>query len=160
MANTLSQVPITTDSNSPFTAKRSRVVQSKCYQLLTGKYHHHETYKTAQDVDPECSKVKEYCLSRWPSQKDIQPELMPYWKMRNFLNLHENLLLYNSRIVVPTALRKETLDKIHTGHQGTERCCMRAKTAVWWPAMTQEIEEMVHECVVCAKEAIPRREPL
>ena len=117
-------------------------------------------YKTAQDDDPVCSEVKKYCLSRWPNQKEILPELMPYWKMRSFLNLHENLFLYNTCIVVPTALRRETLDKIHAGHQGTERCCMRAKTAVWWPAMTKEIEEMVRKCEVCAKEATPRREPL
>ena len=37
---------------------------------------------------------------------------------------------------------------------------MRAKTAVWWPAMTKEIEERVQKCEVCVKEATPRREPL
>ena len=77
-------------------------------------------YRRAQSTDPECSRVKEYCRIGWPKGK-IEQELMPYWRAQSYLTLKDDLLLYGSRIVVPTPLRKETLEKVHAGHQGRER---------------------------------------
>ena len=36
----------------------------------------------------------------------------------------DNLLLFKGRIVIPECLQKGTLEKIHNGHQGVERCRM------------------------------------
>ena len=52
----------------------------------------------------------------------MEPELIPYWKARKYLTLKDDLLLHGNRIVIPTPLRKETLEKVHAGHQGVERC--------------------------------------
>ena len=59
------------------------------------------------------------------------------------------MLLYNERIVVPKALRKETLQKIHSGHQGVERCRARVAMSVWWPGVTSDVREMVQSCKEC-----------
>jgi transposase InsO family protein len=37
---------------------------------------------------------------------------------------------------------------------------MRARAAIWWPGLSQHIEDRIKHCVVCAKESTPRREPL
>ena len=42
--------------------------------------------------------------------------------------------MYGQRMVVPKALQAETLSKLHKGHQGKVRRCLRAKMSVWWPA--------------------------
>ena len=52
------------------------------------------------------------------------------------------------------------MEKIHEGHQGVERCRMRARSSVWWPGVTSQIQQFVENCRTCAKEARPRREPL
>ena len=70
------------------------------------------------------------------------------------------LLLYGKRIVVPEALRKQTLQKIHTGHQGIQRCKFRAKASVWWPGILHDIENMVQQCSICARVASPHMEPM
>jgi len=47
--------------------------------------------------------------------------MKPYWTVRGNLTLHDELLLYGGKIVVPKQLQKKqkkTLKKIHTGHQG------------------------------------------
>ena len=50
-----------------------------------------------------------------------------------------NLLLYGSRIVVPASLQKDTLEKIHQGHQGIKRCRMRAQIClVAWDLYTDQ----------------------
>ena len=74
--------------------------------------------------------------------------------------MHQGLLLYGNRIVVPTALQKDTLTKIHQGHQGVERCLLRAKQSVWWPGITQQIYNFVKQCSTCVKYPTPNNEPM
>ena len=110
--------------------------------------------------DAECSKVREYCQTNWPAKYSIESSLKPYWKVRGSLTLCNDLLLYNSRIVVPPSLRRETMLKIHEGHQGVERCRERVRSSVWWPGVTSQVKQFVENCRECARVARPRREPL
>ena len=71
-----------------------------------------------------------------------------------------NLLLYCRRIVVPRSLQQETLKKIYAGHQGIQRCRLRAQSSVWWPGLSSQINEMVKNCQKCSKEFTEKREPL
>ena len=102
----------------------------------------------------------EYCRSKWPDRNSIESPLKPLWKVRDSLTICEQLLLFNNRIVVPSAMRREAFNKIHEGHQGTERCCWRAKSSVWWPGITTQIKQIVENCKSCAKTVKHRREPL
>ena len=84
-----------------------------------------------------------------------------YWKARGNLFLDsEGLLLYGSRVVVPHSLRQETLKRIHNGHQGIQWCRLRAKISVLWPGISKEIENTIKQCHFCARESIPKREPM
>ena len=116
-----------------------------------------ETYRKAQSSDKVCSSVKEFCTSGWHL---VEAELLPYWKVRNSLSLHNGLLLYHSRIVVPDSLQDETLEKIHEGHQGIKRCRAIFNSSVWWPGVSRNIEEKIRNCTSCAKENVPKKEPL
>ena len=86
--------------------------------------------------------------------------ITPYWKVRGSITVHDGLLLYNQHIVVPRSLQRETLDRIHEGHQGIERCRMRTKTSVWWPGISSQITTLVENCPTCVMESKHRREPL
>jgi hypothetical protein len=55
----------------------------------------------------------------------------------------EGILMRHQRIVIPSVLRSEILDKIHSGHLGIQKCRERAAQSVWWPRMSAEILEMV-----------------
>ena len=117
-------------------------------------------YCQAQERDPVCSRAAEYCQSGWPAKQVIEQEHIPYWKVRSFLSMHDHLLLYNDRIVVPCSLREETISRLHEGHQGIERCCMCAKYSVWWPGISKQLTEAVSNCQECARDASPRNYPL
>ena len=119
-----------------------------------------KVYQVAQAQDAECARVMEYCKAGWPKKAVEEHNLASYWKARASLTVCNDLLLYDDRIVVPLSLRKETLQRIHDGHQGVERCRVRAKAAVWWPHISREIADMVKLCPTCAKDASQRREPL
>ena len=63
-------------------------------------------------------------------------------------------------IVVPRACRKETLDKIHSGHLGIQRCKLRVQQSVWWPGVSKEIESLVKHCRICARTTTTHKEPM
>ena len=119
-----------------------------------------EIYSSEQAKDPVCCKVMEYCRTGWPRKHVIPPDLIPYWKLRSSFTIYNDVLLFNERTVIPPALQKETLQKIHEGHQGIERCRTRARTSVWWPNVSKQIADMVQNCPECTRLSRQRKEPL
>ena len=119
-----------------------------------------ESYRKAQNEDEICNQTIGYCNTGWPQKHLVEKSMIPYWKQRGYLTVHKGLLLFNHRIVVPQSKRKETLEKVHAGHQGIERCRMRIRSSIWWPGISKEVERMVQQCRDCAKVARSQREPL
>ena len=46
-------------------------------------------------------------------------------------------------------MRAEMLQYIHDGHQGKERCLLRARNTVFWPKITYDIQELIEKCIIC-----------
>ena len=59
----------------------------------------------------------------------------------------------DSRLIIPSSLRLDTLDKIHAGHQGIQvrKCRDRDRESVWFPGISKQIEDMVTTCPTCHK---------
>ena len=120
-----------------------------------------EDYRKAQVADPVCLTVMKYCQQEWPDQHNIASEIKPYWKVRGNLTVtKDSLLMYDRRIVVAKSMQRQTLEKIHTGHQGIERCRLQAKSSVWWAGISQTIANVVQQCSACAKHRTSRSEPM
>ena len=107
--------------------------------------------KEAQDEDPICRQIKNYCLEGWPDKFHLNDALKPYWLARGELIVVHGILLKSKRIVVLSAMKLQILNKIHEGHQEIVKCRERAKTSVWWPGLSHEVQDMVENCKVCAK---------
>ena len=46
-------------------------------------------------------------------------------------------------------MRPEMLQYVHEGHQGKERCLLRARNTVFWPKMTYNVQELIEKCIIC-----------
>ena len=57
-------------------------------------------------------------------------------------------------------MRLEVLDKICKAHMAINKCRERAKQAVWWLALSKQIQDMVENCQVYLKHTVNRPEPL
>ena len=126
--------------------------------MLPASKHRLQEFCIAQDKDSTCLQAK-WCTHGWPTKSPTaNPEMIPFWQVRSSFTVCDNLLLHNQRVVIPTSLRKEILQKIHEGHQGIELCRARARCSVWWPGITKRIAEMVRQCHVCAQETQQRKE--
>ena len=118
-----------------------------------------ETYRTAQAKDTICSKLIDYCTSGWPARSKLPRELKDFWRFRGELTMSDTLLLYQARIVVPLSMQQITLEKIHQGHQGIERCRQRVSSSVWWPGVSKDMENFVRSCPTCQMTTQPNRQP-
>jgi hypothetical protein len=72
-----------------------------------------------------------------------------FWAIRMDLSIDDGLVLYNGRIVVPQAARRDILKKLHSSHQGITRTKRRARQALYWPGMSNDIVLLVEGCQPC-----------
>ena len=82
--------------------------------------------------------LRQYCNEGWPDSTRVPDALKPYWQTKDDLSVVHGLLLKAERIVIPTAISLETLDRVQEGHQGVTKCRERAKRVLWWPGLLNE----------------------
>ena len=96
------------------------------------------------DRDPILSRVRDIVLKGWVGDT-TDPELQPYNQKQLELSVQDGLVLWGSRVVVPSAGRESMLELLHEGH--SEMCRMKqlARSYVWWPTMQEDIQKKVRE---------------
>ena len=55
----------------------------------------------AQANKPVCNTLISYCSAGWPVKFSLPDSMKPYRKYQGELSVHDNLLLYQSRLVIP-----------------------------------------------------------
>ena len=119
----------------------------KCSDIMRSKI------KNETLNDSEMRQVIDYIVNGWPKYKcDCTETTKLYWPHRAELCVYDGYIIFHDRIVIPTALRAEILERIHTGHQGRERCKRLARNAVFWPRINQDIDMIVDKCLECLKQ--------
>ena len=81
----------------------------------------------------------------WGANEDIQP----YRKIKDELCVDGDLILRNTRIVMPSELQDQTLQLAHEGHPGVVRTKQLLREKVWWPRMYEDVEHAVGACHSC-----------
>lgn len=111
--------------------------------------------------DPICSKLITLALGGWPSEKSqLDESIKPYWGFRGEITVVDGLLLKGDRLVIPSTLRANILEKIHEGHLGIVKCRERARSSVWWIGLSSQIEDTVNSCYICSEARNDSAEPL
>jgi transposase InsO family protein len=113
-----------------------------------------------QQSDPVLQTIAKYSETAWPERKNLDIMCSEYWSVRDEIAVEDGLLMRGCRLIIPTKMRTDILERIHGGHQGITKCRMRARESVWWPGISTQIEEMIKRCQVCIPEATVRHEPL
>ena len=54
-------------------------------------------------------------------------------------------------MMIPKILRRSILEQLHAAHLGINKTCARANQIVYWPRMTNQIENLVSNCAICNK---------
>ena len=138
--------------------------------------------------DNQMMKLIHYIQAGFPETKDHLPlELHEFWIVRYSLFIidgvimcsdrkreldHNKLLSHSSifqddvyRIVIPPSLRKEVISVLHSAHQGVTAMNERARSIVYWPGITNDIQRCRENCNSCnliapSNPRLPPIEPL
>lgn len=109
-----------------------------------------EELRDSARTDPDYVKLHHCVTSGFPSDRYALPRpLLPYWKIRDNLHADGDLVLYGMRIVVPNALRRRILARLHDSHRGVEATKRRAGQTVFWPGINSDIANTVQSCEPC-----------
>ena len=90
-------------------------------------------------------------------------ELKLFSKLKHELTMNEpsNVILRDTRLVMPHSLRKKSIEISHEGHQGLVKTKRLPRAKVWFPQIDKMVEEMIAKCIPCRATGPPNRpEPL
>ena len=104
---------------------------------------------SSNDLDQICVETRKdltlnllihYILNGWPcDQRQLPQELHPYWNFWEDLSVEDRIATKGSRLLMPSTLQRKALEQIHEGHQGVEKCMLKARESVFWPGISDEI---------------------
>ena len=116
--------------------------------------------KAAQD--PTYQKLIITIQSSFPANKQkTDSDLHTFWDVRDRLSTIDGIVYLDYRILIPSKLRKITLEHLHSAHQGTAKMKARASQTVYWPGMDKSIKNYSNTCSSCSKYAPSQQtEPL
>ena len=75
------------------------------------------------------------------------------WNVRDSLYIHDGVIMYQDRALIPPTLRKRILQHLHAAHQGVSAMEQRARAIVYWPGMTTDIRATRESCQECNRNA-------
>ncbi|GFO20542.1 Pol polyprotein [Plakobranchus ocellatus] len=136
-------------------------IMSATVQLPATKQRLQEIRK-ASESDETLKKVKHHIITGWPSHRGTtEPKVQAFCNLRHNLHVENNIVFFENRMIIPEALRKDILQKLHSSHLGVDKCKSRARESIFWPGITKDIELHVNKCTTCAKfRNSNRKEPM
>lgn len=100
--------------------------------------------------DEETRILSHTILKGWPSRRcEADSRIRQYWSVRDSLVIDDGIILKGDAAVVPHALRRWYIDRLHDGHQGLVKMNLRARDSVFWPDIRRDIDARVRECLPC-----------
>ncbi len=105
--------------------------------------------KDASCSDKIVSSAMTMTKNGWPDISEVPPEVRELYQARANLSVADDLLMYGQRVVIPTSLREDMLQRLHNGHMGITKCKLRAQDTVWWPGISNDIQKHIEDCNFC-----------
>ena len=104
----------------------------------------------ATEQDEDLRDLKTVIHHGWPLRKeDVPVKVREYFPFRDELTMLNGFIFKGERLVVPTSLRKEMTEKLHSSHIGIQGCLRRARGTLYWPGMNRKVEDYIAKCSTC-----------
>ncbi|KAK0149656.1 hypothetical protein N1851_009577 [Merluccius polli] len=91
--------------------------------------------------DSVCARMMQLCEDGWPAQSNSEPALKR--ALQAFLTVQVGLLLKGTRLIILSTMRNDVRAELHEGRQGMVKCRECAQQTVWWPGLSQQLDELV-----------------
>ncbi|UYV77506.1 K02A2.6-like [Cordylochernes scorpioides] len=106
--------------------------------------------KVCTEQDPLFQKLKEMVQKGvWPYP--LNEEFKCFYKFKDELSIFDNLILKESRILLPSKLLKRVLRIAHETHQGMTRTKQLLSEKYFWINMDFDVENLIRNCPICVR---------
>ena len=104
----------------------------------------------ATNADSILCELRVRILQGWSeSRRELHKGLQPYWSYRDELSIENGIFLKETGYWSPNQCRPKHWKKIHYGHQGSDKCKLRAKTCVFWSGINSDRDKIMQQCAIC-----------
>ncbi|KAJ8018291.1 hypothetical protein HOLleu_43793 [Holothuria leucospilota] len=147
ISDALSRLPLDSDN---LQLQIDEDVHAVCEIVLNDSCITKEQLREATNADVLLKEVSKYIISGWPKKSsDVSAEILPYFRIRDSLSIHHDIVFKGERVVIPSELVKRIIQFGHEGHQGIVRTKQRLRQLYWWPNMDDVIMQTIKDCTVC-----------
>ena len=109
-----------------------------------------EWLRKSTSQNKQLTRLKGYISTGFPcDKKNLPTDLHEFWPYKEMLSIESGLITCGNRIIVPREMWPEMFQYIQKGHQGKDRCLLRARNIVFWPKMTYDIQQLIEKCLIC-----------
>ena len=104
----------------------------------------------ASTQDDHLQHLKSFIIAGWPSTKDeMHSKLKSYWSYRDKLAIIYGVVLKGRHIIIPTSLKQQVLDQLHSNHMGIEKTKLLVCKSVYWSDINADIKKYIKSCATC-----------
>ena len=120
-----------------------------------------EEVEHAAASDEEQRMLAQVIGKGWPAKiQEVSVLIRPYWNFQDTMVVQDGIVYKGSQVVVPKSLHSDYLKRLHSSHMGSESTLRRARDAVYWPNMSEDIKRITSECQQCEEDAVAQsKEP-
>ena len=145
IADALSRLPVNDgDYESGTPAEYVKLVEALDFDEIS-----FENVKLLTSKDVLLTQLLNCLKFGWSDDSNLA--LSEYASVKSDLSLHNNVILFRNRVLIPVDLRCKVLQHLHAGHNGINAMKTEARSWVWWPKMDQDIAEVTKNCNICFK---------
>ncbi|XP_033114046.1 uncharacterized protein K02A2.6-like [Anneissia japonica] len=108
---------------------------------------HSEVSKETQS-DPAMQKLK-LAIMEGNANCWKDSDIADFKAIKHELSVEDNVILRDTRIVLPTSLRSRAVDLAHKSHQGIVKTKQLIREKVWFPGIDSMVERKVKNCLAC-----------
>ncbi|XP_062541322.1 uncharacterized protein K02A2.6-like [Armigeres subalbatus] len=146
--------------NSKLYAKNRSPTQMHPSGVTCRKYTNKQNIIKATEQDAALQVVIDYIRNGWPNTIERVPAAAKiFYKYRSELSTQDGLAFRGDRILIPNALHRSMIEKVHVSHNGIESTLKLARENMFWPGMSAQITDVVKECTICAKFSPSQQKP-
>ena len=147
LADTLSRAYLPSSKNTQGDLETVNVLKF----LQVSEDNHHEILKhTSEEEDLRL--LKEVILTGWAAEKRSLPVVFnPYYSYRDELSVYDGPIFRGERLVIPKALRFQSMNELHSSHIVVNGRLRRARESLFWSNINAEINEYILQCKICGQ---------
>ena len=109
-----------------------------------------ELVKKEALIDKTCIELVRLIEAGFHTTRSELPDcLKPFWQMRQDLYQIDGVPFLDHKMLIPSALRAEVLELLHSAHQGEVGMKNSARRRFFWPGMDAQITQKRAQCRTC-----------